>query len=86
MAIICVVALHWEQFLALISANGERALFTLRWKEQPLSMTYLACLFVGVVLFALVPYVEEILRGLRGKAISVSPTVAPSTGRVRSGE
>jgi hypothetical protein len=36
MAILCVVSIHWGQFLALFGVGSERARFDLVWKSEPL--------------------------------------------------
>jgi hypothetical protein len=69
-AIICVVALHWNQFLALFGSGREVAQFELVPKRQPLSLTYLVALFSGIIFFEVLPYVEELFRGLRGRSAS----------------
>jgi hypothetical protein len=65
LAIVCVVTLHWTQFLALFGTGPEAAQYALRSKDEHLPISYLACLFTAIALFVLIPYVEELLRGLR---------------------
>jgi hypothetical protein len=76
MAIICVASLHWGQFLALFGAGSETARFTLEWKKDPLPVAYIATLLVCVVLFEFLPYIEELLRGLRANAGKLVPAAA----------
>jgi uncharacterized membrane protein YphA (DoxX/SURF4 family) len=66
-AIICVAALHWNQFLALFGAGPDTADFSLSWKDDPLSPIYIAVLMVAVMGLAVIPYSEELLRGLRAQ-------------------
>jgi hypothetical protein len=74
MAIVCVVALHWDQFLALFGRGSEPAQFTFRLKPEPqrLSPAYLVSLFTGIVLFEVLPYLEELVRGLRTRGLRAS--------------
>jgi hypothetical protein len=65
MAILCVVLLHWQQFLALAGMSPEPADFTLAWKAQKLPTSYVTVLFAAILLFELLPYVEELWRGLK---------------------
>lgn len=64
-SIICVAALHWNQFLALFGMGPEPADFTLAWKPEPLPVTYVATLMAFILLFEVIPYIEELFRGLR---------------------
>lgn len=71
MALLIIAALHWDQFLALFGASGEAPRFDLRWKAEPLPASYVVPLLAAVAGLALLPYLEELLRGLRaarGKA------------------
>lgn len=65
LAIVCVVTLHWTQFLALFGAGPEVPQYTVRSKNEHLPGAYLVCLFAAIVLFVLIPYGEELLRGIR---------------------
>jgi hypothetical protein len=65
MGLLIVVTLHWQQFLALFGLGRETADFGLRFKEPPLSWTYVAAILSLVLLFEVLPYFEELLRGLR---------------------
>ena len=68
MAILCVVVLHWQQFLSLVGMGSERADFTLGLKVQKLPTSYVAALFTAIMLFEFLPYMEELWRGMRVKA------------------
>jgi hypothetical protein len=63
-AILLVMALHWPQTLALFGAGTERADFSLGPKQAPRWGEIIppAASFIGL---ALLPYLEELLRGLR---------------------
>ncbi|TPJ76335.1 diguanylate cyclase [Mesorhizobium sp. B2-6-2] len=76
MGLVIVVALHWGQFLALFGAGTERARFDLTWKEQQLPVIYIAAVMIVIVLFELLPYVEEFFRGLRANSGRLVPDKA----------
>ncbi len=67
LAIVCVASAHWGQLLALLSLGPEPAGLTFRLKPAPqqLPLAYLISLFIGIALFEVVPYVEELIRCLR---------------------
>jgi hypothetical protein len=66
-ALILIVLLHWDQFLALFGFGEATADFTLRLKDPPLPLWYTLDLLGAVVMFNLLPYVEELMRGLRAQ-------------------
>jgi hypothetical protein len=76
MAILCVVSIHWGQFLALFGVGPERARFDLIWKSEPLPIAYIVSVLVVILLFEFLPYVEEFLRGLRANAGQLVPPAA----------
>lgn len=76
MGLVIVVALHWGQFLALFGAGPEKVRFDLTWKDQQLPVAYIAVVMIVIVLFELLPYVEEFLRGLRANAGRLVPAKA----------
>ncbi|MBW9103008.1 diguanylate cyclase [Paraburkholderia phenoliruptrix] len=65
MAIVLVVSRHWPQFQALLGLGGEPARFELVAKNQPLPVAYIVTLFALILVFELLPYLEELWRGLR---------------------
>jgi hypothetical protein len=65
MAIVSVVSLHWQQFLALFGAGSEPLRTDLSWKPEPLPILYVTAILSMVLLFELLPYLEEFWRGLR---------------------
>ena len=67
LAIVCVVTLNWEQFMALFGLGSGTADFGLRWKAEPLPVAYIASLLAAVVLLEFLPYVEELFRGLAAR-------------------
>lgn len=70
-AIICVSALHWNQLQALVGFGPENARFTLDWKAQPVPMPYVVVLMISVLLLAIIPYAEELYRGVRARRSAV---------------
>ncbi len=65
LAIVCVVSLHWHQFLALWGSGPEQADFQLRWKSEPLPARFVVALLAAVVLLEVLPYLQELNRCLR---------------------
>jgi hypothetical protein len=64
-AIICIATLHWGQFLALFGFGPESAHFGIALKREQLPTAYVVGLLCSVVVFAVLPYVEELIRCLR---------------------
>ncbi|ETF03636.1 diguanylate cyclase [Advenella kashmirensis W13003] len=67
MAIVCVSALHWGQFIALFGFGEEKAQFLWSWKNPQLPVAYFILLLVSVLLFAVIPYCEELVRCLNAR-------------------
>lgn len=65
MGISMVCLLHWDQARTLITGNWERADFALAAKNPPLSNAYLVAILGATLLFCVLPYLEELLRGYR---------------------
>lgn len=76
MAIVCVVSLHWGQFLALFGAGDETARVTIAWQPDKLPVGYVIAVLAVILLFELLPFVEELLRGLRANAGRLVPRAA----------
>jgi hypothetical protein len=67
LALVLIIARHWEQFTALFTPGGFPPEFTLQLKESPIPITYLiTVLFISLVL-EFMPYLEEFIRGIRAK-------------------
>jgi hypothetical protein len=64
-----VALLHWGQFLALFGLGNETARFDLVLKQPPLPLSYTIDILAAVFVFNIVPYAEELLRGLRAKRL-----------------
>jgi hypothetical protein len=63
-ALLMIVAVHWGQFLALFSFGTEAADFGVRVKEPPLPVSYIATVLTLILLFDVLPYLEELARGI----------------------
>jgi hypothetical protein len=72
---ILVAVLHWPQFLALFGLGDEPARWSLRLKSEPLPMAYVAAVLAAALLLAALPYLEELVRGLKAqRAQAAAPT------------
>jgi hypothetical protein len=60
-----VIILHWPQFLSIWGFGAETARYRIMLKPDPLPWTYVTAFLAGVLLFELLPYLEELVRGLR---------------------
>jgi hypothetical protein len=61
--LLLVVALHWQAFTGLLGLAP--ASFSLAMKPEPLPWIYVAAMMGLTLLFEVLPYLEELLRGLR---------------------
>lgn len=84
MAVLSVTSMHWPQFLALFGQGSEAARFTFRMKSEPLPIGYVASIFVVIALFELLPYLEELWRGLRLNNWKVIPFKARHAKQIKS--
>jgi hypothetical protein len=64
MGVLIVVTLHWQQFLALFGLGAAFPDWTIRLKQPPLPWLYVSVILVTVALFEVLPYGEELVRGL----------------------
>lgn len=62
-ALLMVVALHWEAFAALFGYGTPD--FSFRAKQQSVPVPYIVTMLALAALFEVLPYLEELLRGLR---------------------
>jgi hypothetical protein len=62
-----IVLLHWGQFLALFGLGSESARFTLTLKQDPLPLSYTLTVIAAALLFNVLPFTEELIRGLRAQ-------------------
>jgi hypothetical protein len=61
--LLLVVALHWQAFIALFGFAP--ASFAIAPKAEPLPWIYIALVLGLTLLFEVLPYLEELVRGLR---------------------
>jgi hypothetical protein len=60
-----IAVLHWPQFSALFGFGNETPRFALEWKNEPLPLIYIFAVLGAALLFELLPYLEELWRGVR---------------------
>jgi hypothetical protein len=60
-----VIILNWPQFLSLWGRGTETPRFAFALKPDPLPWSYVATFLCAVLLFELLPYLEELVRGWR---------------------
>jgi hypothetical protein len=77
MGLTMIAVLHWGQFLALFGLGAETARFEIALKTNPLPWQYVTIVLTAVVLFEVLPYVEEFLRGLRANGGRLVPDRRP---------
>jgi hypothetical protein len=65
MAASVMAILHWKQFLSLIGIDRDEQDFEIRPKKRPLPLLYSLGVVVSVMLFEGLPYVHELIRGIR---------------------
>jgi hypothetical protein len=61
--LLLVIALHWPAFAALFGHGTPD--FSFRLKPSPLPLTYIVTMLALTALFEVLPYLEELIRGLR---------------------
>jgi len=71
MGLLIVVTIHWQQFLSLFGLGREAGEFTLHLKQPPLPWLYVTVILSLVVIFEVLPYFEEFIRGFRQR---IKPT------------
>ena len=73
MGLVLVAVLNWDQFLALFGLGIEAARFDIRPKQSPLPWAYVVCVLGAALLFEALPYLEELVRGLRANHGALVP-------------
>jgi len=63
MGLLLVLALYWEQFVALFGFGEPN--FAIMLKPEPLPWLYVTAMLGATLLFEVLPYVEELIRGIR---------------------
>jgi hypothetical protein len=71
MGLVLIAVLHWPQALALVGLGSEMARFDIVFKGEPPSWTYVIVILSLVLLFEVLPYVEELVRGLRASRADI---------------
>ena len=71
--LVLVAVLHWPQFTALFGLGSEPARFALALKQPPLPWLYVTAVFAAILLFEILPYVEELVRCLRANGGHLTP-------------
>jgi hypothetical protein len=66
-ALLLIIALHPDQFLSLFGIGADVADYTIRLKDPPLPWLYVSIMLTLVFLFEVLPYIEELVRGLRAR-------------------
>lgn len=67
LALVLIIARHWPHFTSLFSASGFPPDLSLTLKEAPLPTTYLITVLFIAVALELIPYLEELVRGLKAR-------------------
>jgi hypothetical protein len=65
LSFVLVATLNWSLFLALFGTGTEPARFEFAWKRPQLPIWYHAGVLLGTLLLVVLPYAEELRRGLR---------------------
>jgi hypothetical protein len=76
MGMMFIIVLHWDQFLSLFGGGAAPASFAVRLKDEPLPVAYVVTILTVVLLFELLPYIEELVRGLRANRGRLVPPKA----------
>jgi hypothetical protein len=66
-AMLIVVIMNWSQFLSLWGLGAESARYELVLKRDPLPWKYVAGFLSAALLFEFLPFLEELVRGLRSR-------------------
>jgi len=77
MSLTLVVVLNWKQFLALFGLGSEAPRFELIWREPALSWGMCFRSLAAVMLLEVIPYIEELIRGLRANHGKLVPKEKP---------
>jgi hypothetical protein len=81
MGLLLVAARHWPQFLALFGFGDEAVRFDIALKVPPLPPAYIFSAVAAALLFAVLPYTEELWRGLRANNGRFVPGAARLSSR-----
>lgn len=67
MSFVLVVILNWQQFLSMWGLGSEPARYDFVFKDPPLPWSYVLPILAAVLLLEVIPYIEELIRGLRAR-------------------
>jgi hypothetical protein len=67
MGLTLIAILNWGQFLALFGLGAEQARFDITFRSGEPSWLYVAVMLSLVLVFEVLPYFEELLRGIRAQ-------------------
>ena len=73
MGFVLIAILNWEQLLALFGFGHEPARFAITLRSGPPSWTYVTVMMGLVLFFEVLPYLEELWRGLRANRGALVP-------------
>jgi hypothetical protein len=73
MGLALIAAWNWEQFIALFGLGNENARFDVTIRQGPPSWAYVTVVLTLVLLFEVLPYLEELVRGLRANRGALIP-------------
>lgn len=62
-----VIILNWPQFLSVWGQGPETPRFRIALKPDPLPWTYVVVFLSAVLVFEVLPYLEELVRGWRSR-------------------
>jgi hypothetical protein len=65
MGLTLIAILNWQQFLAIFGFGSERARFDVSFRSGDPSWSYVLTILSLVLVFEFLPYLEELLRGVR---------------------
>lgn len=74
MGFVLIAVLNWSQFLALFGLGTEPARFTITVRSEPPSWTYVITILALVLIFEVLPYIEELFRSLRANNGALTPS------------
>jgi hypothetical protein len=80
MAGLIVAVQHWGQLLALFALGPEIARFVIRLKDDPIPVLYVVLVLAAALFLELLPYLEELWRGIRAARQTRLSKPAPSAG------
>jgi hypothetical protein len=70
MGLIVVITVHWQQFLALFGVGQQAPEFAVQLRQPPLPWLYVSVILSLVVLFEVLPYLDELVRGIRADGLT----------------